>query len=177
MSSEQIGLFATGLWQDLGSPNDLSANTISGWVSQPSTVGKLNNLIGTCYSGIGYTGVGSWNNDVKPDLTDSEFGILDQMYRVSYYQQLVRNIAGGGGSNKIVQQMSEGDSKVTFVSAADLARVYTENLKEAQSALKYQVNVYIQNSAGGNMPSSVDFYTVLPQQYNNLGRRGGELFS
>lgn len=169
-SSAQIGLFATGLWEELGSPSDIAANTISGWVSQDQTLGKLNNLIGTCFSGVGYSGVGTWNYDVSPDLSNLEFGILDQMYRVTYYQRLIRNIAGAGGTFP-VQQMAEGDSKIQFVSAAELAKVYTDNLKNAQDQMKYLVNAYIKLDYA---PRSVDFYTILPQQYS---RTGGQVFS
>lgn len=164
-SSPQIALFATGLWLDLGSPTDLSPGVISGWVCQPHTIGKLNTLLETCFSGSGYSGVGSANTDVIPDLTEAEFGILDAMYRITYYQRLVRNIAGGGGIFPVTS-LSEGDSEIRYESPAALARIYSDNLKTAQDDLKYQVNAYIRRDYA---PKSVDFVTILPQQYQPGG--------
>ncbi len=157
-SSIRIGNFSIGMWQDLGQPTDLAVTTISGWVTQPQTLGRLNNFIGTCYQATGYTGVCSYNYDVVPALTEQEFGILDKMYRVGHYQQLIKKCAGGG--QKMVQSLSEGDSKISYVSAAALAKVYVEAEIQANKELNYQVNVYNQNSAGSTAPRSVDFYTI-----------------
>lgn len=157
-----IGLFSSGLYLDLGSPTDLSVSSISGWVTQPQTIGKLNSYISTCFQPTGYTGAGSWNNDVTPDLGNEEYAILAAMYNVSYYNQLVRKLAGAGGTQRILQSTSEGDSKVTFVSNADLARIYIDNAKEATKTLNYLVNNYNVNIAENSAPRSVDHYTIAP---------------
>ena len=168
MSSVQsIGEFAIAQWENIGQPTDVNVSTISGWVTQPQTIGQLNSYLGTCYSGVGYTGACSWNNDISPDLTPAEFGILDQMWQVRYYSQLIRKCAGAGGTQKIVQQLAEGDSKVTYVSAVQLAKVYTENLTNAQKRLNFLVNVYNENSAGTNTPRSVDYYMIEPKGYDD----------
>jgi hypothetical protein len=170
-STSGISQFSTGLWLDLGQPTDLSALSISGWVTQPQTLGRLNSYVGTCYTGIGYTGSNSWDYDVGPDLTNGDYSILGQMFMVTYYNQLVRKCAGAGGTQKIVQSLAEGDSRVQYVNAADLARVYTENVKEATKTLNYLVNTYNTNSQGAYDPRSVNYYTILPRGANqNFGK-------
>lgn len=163
ISTEIIEQFSTGVWNDLGQPTDITVTSISGWVTQPQTLGKLNSYIGTCYQGTGYTGAGSWNYDVTPAITNTETAILNEMFQVSYYQQLIRKIAGAGGINRIVQNISEGDSKISYVSSAALAKVYTDNVIEANKRLNYLVNVYANEAAGANNPRSVDYYMLLPQ--------------
>ena len=163
ISTEIIGQFSTGVWNNLGQPTDITVTSISGWVTQPQTLGKLNSYIGTCFQGTGYTGANSWDYDVTPALTNTETAILDEMFQISYYQQLIRKIAGAGGVTRIIQGLSEGDSKISYVSSAALAKVYTENLVEANKRLNYAVNVYTNESAGANNPRSVDYYTLLPQ--------------
>jgi hypothetical protein len=159
-STTGIGFFATGLWTNLDEPSDITASAISGWVTQPQVIGQLNSYIGQCFTPSGYTGMGSWDYDVIPDLGGQEYGILDQMYQVGYYRKLIRALAGAGGTQKIILQLGEGDEKISYVSAADLARVYTENVKEAQKTLNYLVNTYVAND-GSSAPRTVDHQTVI----------------
>jgi hypothetical protein len=163
-SSTNIGLFSSGVWINLGEPTDLAPTSISGWVVQEQTLGALNNRIGTCYTASGYTGAGSWNYDVSPDLSNTEFALLDSMFQITYYQQLIRKNSGAGGT-KIVQQLTEGDTKITYVSAADMIRALNDSLKEATKRLNYQVNEYVQNSLGGDFARSIDHYTMLQNGY------------
>lgn len=172
ISSTTIGQFATGIWDDLSQPTEISVGSISGWVIQPQTVGKLNNLIGSCFQPTGYdTSVtGSYNYDVTPEIGDEEYGILNEMYQLSYFQMLMRRTAGAGGTQRIVQSLSEGDSKITYVSAAQLARVYSDNIKEINKRINYLVNAYNVNSLGATAPRSVDKPLFVPRGhgYRNM---------
>ena len=166
-SSSLIGEWGSGLWQDLGAPVNLSALTISGYATTPSTLGRLNNFIGTCYSGSGYTGYGTFDYDVSPDLTNAELAILDAMYRVSYYNSLSQATMGYGGDSIPWTSIAEGDTKAARVNAASIGAVYIKQASDAQNALKYLVNVYITNSQGGNVPRDVEYPDI---QYPSWSR-------
>jgi len=159
-SSTEIGIWATGVWLDLGSPANISALTLSGYAIAPSTLGRLNNFIGACYSGSGWAGPGSVNYDVVPDLTDPELAIINAMYLVSYYNGLSQATMGAGGSTIPWQSLKEGDSTITRASAPAIGKTYADMAKDAMANLKYLVNVYINNSQGGNTPRSVNYLDI-----------------
>jgi hypothetical protein len=170
-SSSNIGIFAEGMYNDLGQPSGLTASAISGWAIQPNVLGKLNNLTNKCYYATGDTAMGiSYKYDVYPALTEKEFGLLDPLYRINYYQNLVRSIAGANGVTKIVQSISEGDQKITFANMTEMAKVYNESIKEETKRLNYLANAYEDNQ---KIASTVDYYYYRPAQYN---MRTGDLF-
>jgi hypothetical protein len=150
--ASDIGLFATGLWTNIGQPSDISALTISGFVAQPSTLGALNAYIGTCYSGDGV--------NVCPDLDEGSFAIIGLMYLQSYYMSLMRANAGAGGTLRLVE-LREGDSTIRWVNASEIAKTYSAAAKDAASQLKYLVKAYNNNSQGGNTPRAIDFPLII----------------
>lgn len=154
--------WATGIWVDLGQPTNTTPSTISGYAIQPSTLGKLNNLLGTCFSGSGYTGAGSVNYQIGPFVTNTELAVIEQMYRVSYYNNVAQATMGIGGSTIPWTRIREGDSMIDRTNAANLGVQYREMAKEAASQLNYLANAYRSNSAGGNMPRTVDYPELLP---------------
>ncbi len=168
-SSALIGLWATGLWQLIGSPAGVSALTISGYATTPDTLGTLNNLIGTCFSGVGYTGYGSWNYDVSPDMGQEELAILGEMYQVGYYNNLAQATMGVGGMGMgglPVASIGEGDVKIAWQNAAAIGTVYTNEAKEHQNRMYYVTNVYLNNSTGGNLARSVDLFNLVYPAYS-----------
>ncbi len=156
-----IGVWATGLWTDLGSPTNISALTISGYVATPNTLGKLNSLIGTCYAPSGYTGFGSFNYDVTPDLAETELALIGKLYMVSYYNSLVQSVMGAGGVMPTLSAR-EGDTSFNLVNPVSMGKVWADMAKEANEELKYLVNAYINQSQGANVPRSVVFPNVVP---------------
>lgn len=158
-----IGNWASGVWTDLGQPPNLSALTISGYAVAPNTLGRLNNFIGTCYSGSGYSGIGSVDFDVIPDLTDQELAIVGALYNVSYYNGLVQAAMGAGSAIPAsmgglpIATVREGDSTIAKANPAAIGAAYAGLAKEANAQLKYLVNVYIQNVLGAGTPRNVMF--------------------
>lgn len=169
-SSFLIGVWASGFWQELGSPASLSALTLSGYACTPETIGRLNNLIGTCYfpSGAsGDSGIIGYNFDVAPNLTLQEVALIGAMYLVSYYMGLAQASMGAGGIIAItnggtpVQSIKEGDSQITWANVAGIGRNYVELAKQAKLDLNYLVNAYINNTQGGNTPRSIAYLNAL----------------
>lgn len=165
-----IGNWASGVWIDLGQPPNVSALTISGFAVAPNTIGRLNNLIGTCYSGSGYAGPGTVDYDVVPDLTDQELALTNALYLVSYYNGLVQGAMGAGATISAGaggmpwQQIREGDSTISRPNIAAIGATYVGLAKEANAQLKYLVNAYRENVLGSNTPRNVMF--LNPPIYN-----------
>lgn len=156
-SNTLIGLWATGIWETLGSPSSLSALTISGYAVQPSTLGRLNAMIGTCYSGTGYLGTGTVF-DAAPELTNSELALVEGMFRVGWYSRLAQAMMGTSPSEIPWASISEGDTKISRANPVNLGKEYRELAKDTQVHLNYLVNAYIQQVQGGSTPRSVDLY-------------------
>ncbi len=156
-----IGNWSVNVWEDLGSPPNVTPTTISGYAIQPNTLGRLNSLIMTCYQGSGYTGaamgMGSVNFDVSPDLTNTELAVIGAMYLVSYYNNLAQATMGVGACTIPWTQIKEGDSSITRAQPANIGKVYSEMSKEAQVQLRQLVNAY-RGSAGGSISRSVDYF-------------------
>lgn len=174
-----VGNWASGVWTDLGQPPNVSSLTISGYAVSPNTLGRLNNFIGTCYSGSGYAGPGTVDYDVVPDLTDQELAIVGALYSVSYYNGLVQAAMGAGSAIAASMgglpfvSLREGDSQIVRANPAAIGVAYANLAKEANSQLKYLVNVYIQNTLGGNTPRDVEYASLIYPTYNGNGWIGG----
>lgn len=148
--------WATGIWADLGGPTNTSTSTISGYAIQPSTLGRLNSLINTCFSGSGYTGAGTTNFQIGPGVSESELGIIGAMYLVSYYNNLAQATMGIGGSTIPWVQLREGDSTITRANAAYIGKEYRELSRDSTERLNFLVNAY-RGSEGGNVGRTVDY--------------------
>lgn len=156
-----LGQWAVGVWNDLGQPANVTATTISGYAIQPSTLGRLNDLIGSCYSGSGYTGGNTINFQIGPDISNTELGLIEKMYLVSYYNNLAQSTMGIGGSTIPWTRLREGDSSIDRANAANIGREYREMAKTANEQLYYMVNAYRSNSLGGNLGRSVDYPNIV----------------
>lgn len=166
-----IGQWAMGVWTDLGSPSNTAVTTISGYAIQPSTLGKVNSLLSTCFSGSGYTGGATTNFQIGPYVDESVLGVIGQLYLVSYYSNLAQASMGIGGNGIPWTRLREGDSTIERANPANLGKEYREMSKDAYAQLWNLVNAY-RSDAGGGIGRSVDYYnpTVGPYSYGyNVG--------
>jgi hypothetical protein len=172
-SNTLIGQWSSGLWQDLGSLPTLSALTISGYAVQPSTLGRLNTLIGTCYSGTGYMGTGI-PFDAAPDLSNTELAVIGAMFEVGWYSQLAMTMMGVTPAGLAWTALAEGDSRISRANAVNVGKEYREMSKEANLRLNYLVNAYHTEVQGSSTPRDVSY---LNPGFSNLaypyGRPGG----
>lgn len=145
-----IGDFATGLWvTQLGSPSDVSALTISGWVTQSFTIGALNNYTFQCFSGV--------SGNVCPVLYQDEFAILALMYMQQFWTYRAQATAGAGGVLLPWTALRDGDSEIRRVDPAALMRTYQSMSNAANKQLNAMIVQY--NRAQGG-PTSIDFYDI-----------------
>ncbi len=172
-ADELLAPWASGIWLDLGQPTNTTTSTISGYAVQPSTLGRLNDLVGTCFSGSGYTGAGSFNYQIGPDISNTELGIVAQMYYISYYNNLAQATMGIGNSTIPWQTLREGDSTITRASAPAIGAQYRQMSKDAYEQLWNLSNAYRNNSAG--VPRSVDYLNPPAGPY--YGGNGGQSYT
>ena len=59
-----ISTFISGVYTDLGSPDNYPIQKLAGWFLDNSNVGKLNNLIGTSISGGVLKALKMWLQDI-----------------------------------------------------------------------------------------------------------------
>lgn len=167
-SSTLVGQWALAVWMDLGEPANISYLTISGYATSVNTLGRLNSLVGSCYSGTGYSGPGTLNYDVAPDLGGEELSLINQMYLISYYNSLAQATMGVGAAAGAVagspttpaQSLAEGDSKIAFGNIPAIGAQYVGLAKQAKIDLNYQVNCYIKQVQGGDTPRSILWYGI-----------------
>ncbi len=166
-NDELLMPWASGVFDSLGQPANTSTSTISGYAVQPSTIGRLNDYLSTCFSGSGYTGAGSTNYQIGPCITSAELAVVNAMYLVSYYNNLAQASMGLGGTSIPWTALAEGDSKIARVNAANLGKEYREMSKTAQEQLQYIANAY--RNGGASVARSIDYYNppVSPYGFGN----------
>lgn len=140
-----IGEWSSGIWVSLGGPPTLSALTISGFASQPNTLGTLNARLDRCFRGTGEGGTG-YAYASEPPLTNAELAIVEGIFLVSWYNQLAFATMGAGGSTIPWVRLREGDSLIDRSNPANIGEQYREMSKSANEQLNYLVNAYITNS-------------------------------
>lgn len=158
-NDEVLQVWATGVWLDLFSPTNTTVSTISGYAVQPSTLGRLNNLVMTCFTGSGYAGTGTSNYQIGPYVTSAELTLIGQMYLVSYYNGLAQASMGMGGNGIPWVALAEGDSKIARANPANLGKEYREMARTAAEQLAYLANAY-RSSQGGSVPRDVEYLSI-----------------
>ncbi len=154
-NDELLQVWAQGVFSDLGSPTNTSVSTISGYAVQPSTLGRLNDYLVTCFSGSGYTGAGSTNYQIGPFISPTELAVVNAMYLVSFYNNAAMATMGVGSNTIPWQNLKEGDSSITRVNAASIGAQYREMAKDAQTQLQYLANTY--RSSSSSIPRDVEY--------------------
>jgi len=149
MSCEYIYKFADNFWNyELDCPSNVSPVSISGWVTSSYTLGKLNALTASCFSGV--------SGCPMPTLNGNEFAILGEMYKVKHYSNLANSNLGVGGSRKVLE-LREGDSTIRWQNETSTAKEYVNMSKQAQKNVDTLSRSYRNN---GGQISSIDFYNI-----------------
>ena len=78
MSCEYVGIIASGIWNDIGSPTSITISAISGRLLTSGFLGQLDAINQTCHfidSGCIY-----------PLLVGEEIAIYEEIYKANYYR-------------------------------------------------------------------------------------------
>lgn len=123
-----ILLLAGSIYTGIGAPTAQSVGYVSGWITQPSTIGDLNNRLNVCFAITGDQPC------IAGCFGDSEASILALMYTTDYYRQRANAVLAGGDTSAWVR-LREGDSDVSRETRAGMAKVYLDLSKDSQQAL------------------------------------------
>lgn len=128
--------FATGIYEDLGSPTDITVSYISGWLY--NHIGDLNIAIDQTYSGL--------NETISPFPSGDEQAIYQNMFNIKYYNRASLSSIGAAGTSSWTEIEDDG-SRVKRVSKLDLSKSYLAMAKSANEDLATQIAAYQMNRA------------------------------
>lgn len=149
-----ISTFIENVYHDLGNPPDYPIFRLSGWFLDNANIGKLNNLIGTCFSGIREldTNGNPTGYYITPDINDNQLSIYKMLFDYEYYKNLTRDVARGAASNSSDWiTLREGDSSITRVNKNELSKNFRGLSTDAKKDLDDAVKMYLK-------------YNCLPEQ-------------
>lgn len=124
---------ASGIYEDLGNPSDISVASISSWIK--NNIGLVNNKIFTNYE---ITGDLFIDNNC-PD--DEEKVLINEAYNTYYYGKLITSNLGAAGFTTVQEVDSDG-AKVKMVNKTELAKVYKDLKKQSQENFDNLVSIY-----------------------------------
>jgi hypothetical protein len=136
----------TSVYSDLGEPIDYAPARITGWFVDNSNLGKLNNLIGTHFSGVCYennqgmvTGYG-----IDPEPNNDQLAIYKMIFDCDFFKNQARNTArsavtiGNDWTN-----LKEGDSSITKINKNEISKNFRIMNKDCEIELMKKVKMYL----------------------------------
>lgn len=132
----EILALSSGIYQDLGSPSNISVGYISGYLTSSGNLGDLNNKLSVRF---GWTGSSPCivSFDTNQPMDSDEQSIYALVFKDQFYQQASSNaLAGTAQWTKLV----EGDSSISRDGAAAISKAYQSmaeaNLKRLRLAIQ-----------------------------------------
>jgi hypothetical protein len=140
--------FIQSVYDEIGEQAGYSQEYLANWFAGNANLGRLNNLIDTCFSGTYETG--NYGEvlayDIEPDLGSQEMAIYKKIFEVDYYVKSARNVLHGAAGLVPGQDwvsLKEGDSSITRSNRNEVARTYKTLSKDATEELNKMVNSYL----------------------------------
>lgn len=152
-----ISGLATGIWQDIGEPPDLSVSTIFSKLSSSGMLGELDALINTCHT-FNESGC------IEPSLNGEEISIYQKIYYLNFYKKKsvqAISIGNGLGSSSWIS-IDEADTKIRRTNPVEISKVYKDLAKQTESSLNDLVSAYRMNRS---FARDISFYGI--DQYGN----------
>lgn len=128
-SPDQVALLAGSIYTGLGAPAAQSVGYVSGWLTDATNLGELNNRLNTCFS--------ISNGAISGDFGGDEAAIYNLMYRTTYFENMGHNALAGMGLGWT--QLTEGDSRISRASAVDVSKAYQAMRESSQRSLHIAV--------------------------------------
>lgn len=148
MASDYISGLANLIYDDLGSPSDVSSSSIVTKLTSEGFLGKLNNSIAGSYTIV--------SGDISPPLSNPEQSIYAQIYLSDYYGRKINQIIGG--TDISFTTIRDGDSTITISNQNERAKVFKDLKKEADKEATRLAGEYRMNNS---VSRTVD-YSPLP---------------
>ena len=167
-----ISNFINGVYDELGNPSDYPPERITAWFLDNSNLGKLNNLIGTCFSGIAYT------NDcgnvtgygIEPGVRNDQFAIYKMLFDYEYFKGEARNMAKSSATiGNDWTNLKEGDSSITKINKNEISKNLRSLSRDAKEDLDKAVKLYLKYNAipdqvAGDDTEGISHYVIQEYQ-------------
>ena len=140
---EQVGILAGTIYSGLSSPSSQSIGYVSGWLTDDSSIGDLNNRLATDFSISGGGILGNFGH--------SEASIYALIYKMEFYETQARQVLAAGGV--LWTNIKEGDSSVTRANPIEVSKAYIQLHEKAQEDLHIAIANW---TLGQTLPASVD---------------------
>jgi vacuolar-type H+-ATPase subunit F/Vma7 len=164
MSCDYIFTLASGIWDDINQPTAISVQYISGWLVSDANLGKLNNAVNGCYSGV--------SGCVDPVISGDEQAIYKDLYLISYYGRQAAAFLGAAGIDSWLE-IRDDTSSVKRQNKNELSKSFIALQKQTQEDLKDKIFAYERNHA---LPAVINMGSgdeIVYQDYvNDRNTRG-----
>jgi hypothetical protein len=136
-------------WRDIGEPDNYSPAFLTDWFLSNSNLGKLNNLIDTCFSGQAFLdGSGNFQSGaIVPELNGEQAAIYKQLFEHEFYnkalKQATNGIAGIGGGGDDWVTLREGDSSITRLNRNESVKALRTLARDSREDLEMMVMNYL----------------------------------
>lgn len=162
----------TNVYYDLGEPVDYSPARLTSWFVDNSNVGKLNNLIGTNFSGVCYkdnngiiTGYG-----ISPEPSNDQLSIYKMIFDCDYLKNQSKNLAKSAttiGSDWT--DLREGDSSIKKINKNEISKNFRGLAQDCKAELDKAVKMYLKYNAvpdqvAGDDTDGISFYVIQEYQ-------------
>jgi uncharacterized protein with ATP-grasp and redox domains len=127
----QVLLISQEIFEELGSPSDLSVNSIAAWLRY--NIGSLNNLLLTSFE------LTDDSAEFTPELNEDEKVILKKLYMVYYYARSIQSNLGAAAYDSI-QEYSEDGFQIRKTNKNEVAKTYLSLKKMIQDELNQLVS-------------------------------------
>jgi hypothetical protein len=167
------------VWEEVEGNTSYSKAFLSGWFLSNANLGKLNNLIDTCFSGEIFIGASGefLSGVISPNMGSEEAAIYRQLFEHDYYnkmlKQATRGIAGIGGGGDDWVTLREGDSSITRLNKNESVKALRSLARDARQDLEMMVmnylkfNTHPEQVVGYDEMDGGDYYRGVPD-YSRL---------
>lgn len=162
----------TNVYYDLGEPVNYSPARLTSWFIDNSNLGKLNNLIGTTFSGVAYqnqeslvTGYG-----INPEPSNDQLAIYKMLFDYEYFKGEARNIAKSSATKgSDWTDLKEGDSTIKKINKNEISKNLRTMSRDAKEDLDKAVKMYLKYNAvpdqiAGDDTDGVSHYVIQDYQ-------------
>lgn len=170
--SYTLTYFINNIYNELGEPADYSSQKISAWILDNANLGKLNNLIGTCFSGVTYT------NDcgnitgygIEPAIRNDQLAVYKMLFDYEYFKGEARNMAKSSATmGNDWTELREGDSSIKKINKNEISKNFRTLSRDAKEDLDKAVKLYLKYNAipdqiAGDDTEGISFYIAQDYQ-------------
>jgi hypothetical protein len=140
--------FIRSIHEEIGEQAGYSYEYLAYWFVGNYNLGRLNSLIGTCFSGSYETGVHGelTSYSISPEMGGDEEAVYQKIFEIDFYSKQARNVLAGAasyGSGIDWISVREGDSSITRVNKNEVAKSYKSMVDASKSDLQLLVNSYL----------------------------------